>query len=131
MALAPGVELGPHRDDHWQRREGLHRLGVPSLFIISTGVFAAIFVAFGVAVVLGETRVLVRGGAIRVVRGLAGLTLSDRTIEAGAISQISAIPGATRGNIVYSRIRLNYVGSRTLDFGDGIRVLKQIGWRRR
>jgi hypothetical protein len=40
---------------------------VPSPFIIATGVFAAIFVAFAVAVVLGETWVLVRGGAIRVV----------------------------------------------------------------
>jgi hypothetical protein len=62
---------------------------------------------------------------------LAGLTLSDKTIEAGAVTRISAIPGARVGAIVSSRIRMNYGGSRTLDFGDGIRVLKQIGWRRR
>jgi hypothetical protein len=61
---------------------------------------------------------------------LAGLTLSDKTIEAGAVTRNSAIPGARVGAIVSSPIRMNYGGSRTLDSGDAS-AMKRIGWWRR
>ena len=105
----------------------IHAAHTPRMFLYGWGFFDAILVLILLSMV-AAVRVRVGMDEITIDKSLAVMVYSRRRIRAGDVKSVSAIPGMTVNNEVYSQLRITYGAGRTFDFADGIRDKREADW---
>ncbi len=99
----------------------------PRIFLYGWAFFDAILMLMLLSM-LAAVRVRVGMGEITIDKSVAGMVYSRRRIRAGDVKSVSAIPGMTVNNEVYSQLHIAYGADRTFDFADGIRDKREADW---
>lgn len=103
-------------------------IDAPIVFDAVWAGFDAFMIFWVASLWLGDTRVIVDGSSISILRGIPGLVLSRRIIPASDVHAVVAAIGSRAGTTTYYRLRLTYGDDRKISFGDGMRERRDAEW---